>query len=280
MDASRQDDENREALSHHRNFTSTIDSITASICHLPNVLIKTRLSDDVKKLQDAADGLSEFLSARLPPIHYNEIRSQDAQIAKCMFLIPELLELVLEYVDVVDILTMRQVNKGVQAIIDVSPKLQIKLYYRAIDEKDRIKGKSGSPFSSGFYKTPLETGFQVEVNTHKEGLPVVAGLYRVKAAQDLPRIGRAWKRMFICQPPVLEMYAFTDCSVHGRVIPGVEVTSTTGLTVGDLHDQAAKMLTSENCCGLCKARESSRRFFKKSAQLDVIFYAPPAEEEG
>lgn len=142
MESSHQGDENQEALNHHRNFASTIESINSTIACLPDGWEKNKLSQDVQQLYGAADGLSKFLSARIPPIHYNEIRSEDSQIAERVFLIPELLELILshDHVSVRDLLIMRQVSKGVQAIIDASPKLQVKLCYRAIDHRTAVEG--------------------------------------------------------------------------------------------------------------------------------------------
>ena len=172
MDGERQtrerlEQENRKVLSHYHklkaNFAETIKELRSDICN--NEDITGRLSTVESKLSDMEEGMSSignYLCFQLDPKFYNEVSKQDSTIATKLFHIPELAELILSFVDVVDIMAMEQVNKTLRSIINQSPKLQIALCVKGSAEPaDRLRNLLR--YRSVFARIHLR-GFCVDVN--------------------------------------------------------------------------------------------------------------------
>ena len=233
-----QEDEDREVLSRYLNLRSKLNAVNALSATPGNEVDKESLARVLQTIQEVVKGLDKHFSDRFPPAHYNQIRYDDFTIADRVLNIPELLELVLEHVDLVDIVTMGRVSHGLRDTIEASPKLQIRLHLKAANTSE-LKGH-------GHETIPIKgfPGISVEHNAYPfSQMTVDLCLLLAGEAKHLPRIGKTWRRMLIRQPPTKNVEAFRLCASHGPIEEkAVILSSKTWLTVGDLYQEADKML--------------------------------------
>jgi hypothetical protein len=167
--------------------------------------------------------------------------------------IPELLESVLGHVGRKDVLNVRQVSHGLRAIVEASPKLRVKLHYRPADV---------TRFKVPYYTTPFDdrlstnpTWFYVCEEYLADGLALLhasASMSDLPVDHDVPYVGDTWKRMLICQLPVYKMSVRLSSSKHSPDFPiGTAIVSETGITVGDLYGEAARILGEQTKDDFC-----------------------------
>lgn len=267
--------EYKEVILHYHNLCSTI----ASILPKSNSANADRvLTPEIhEQLQQAANGFGKYLSSHLARKYYNEIRSDESTIANKTFNIPELLELILQHADHTDIVRIAQVSRNIKSIIQASTKLQVRLY---------LKATSPSAFQENEYDNVFKSDYPgLRVRTAKydgrtwnliyahapgnEGL-VQAQFFQAGKERFLPRIGTTFRKMLICQPPAYHMTVESYCCTHRIIEEEISpVHSNTGLTVGDLYDQASQILMSPSC-PLSKSFGSTTDFRKHPCEILYI----------
>ena len=215
------------------------------------------------------------------PDFYNERRTGDSTTAIRVFDIPELLELILENLDVLDLLSFYRCNRSIRDAIDASSKLQQQLSLRAApaDSRLRLPLRNFSRFSSGIprdderglFATPIvQIGFSSyehigrgfphsnlgqEMPEKEDRTAEIHALFHLRPSQALPRVGSRIRQMLITQPPINQMIVSTDCcpsydysisSEPRPLFPMVE--NLNGVTVGDLYDCTEKLLNEHRLC--------------------------------
>ncbi|KAK4892519.1 hypothetical protein LTR27_008983 [Elasticomyces elasticus] len=223
-----------------------------------------RADGDVAKtmedLETCVQGLDAFFSDFLSPIFYNEKQPLhamgDTSAAQKVFDLPELLELVLEYVEEVDILRFHQVNRSARASIDGSPRLQSRLSLR-IDSTDKPRRypfgnvNSISPMTSGFICNPNTPGRRFHVDAPG---PFPEDRVLVQARFDLPasgvgKIDTRCRSMHVAQPPIKDMQLRLRCCDKALLDEHKsDIHSDVGVTIGDLWDAAVKAQEEHRLC--------------------------------
>lgn len=262
----RLDNESRKALEHQCHLQAMIDTINSSLTSLSDGPIKHKLNNDVQELQKAAEGISAYLSYNVPAKFYNERRPEDLRIAQSVFVIPKLLEIILEHANLKDVLSMCQVSKDFKDIIDGSPKLQMKLGYKAMKHNDAMDCRYAllSP-TAPYMRTCPRFWVDTDDNYRSAG-NVFARFYSIRPGSALPKLCTAWVRMLVFQPPVYQMMAMLECSAHSMLRHTASVfASETGLTLGDLYAQAEKMLGQEVACPAWQAG-TPRRYLRRRGE--------------
>ena len=246
----------RKALVHQQDLQSVITALSTKADGEGAGLARSEVEDLVRDAQRQLDGLHQYFSAFLNPIFYNErIPSviDGIPAAHRTFAVPELLEMILNYVDTPDILSFQHVNHALYDTINESSNLQRLLSLRADDRGSPIR----MPFREythrtrgGFFCYAALRKHPLPLDTERQNIITISAAFadRRRRGADchhrLPRIGARWRRMFICQPPVHKMEAKTTCCA---AISSVESPPhSAGLTIGDLHD-ASDRLAAEHC---------------------------------
>ena len=246
-DSPRFEQQNREVLERFKSLETALKAVATIATTVSNDRVKENLSKELHTIQNDIEGVRKYLSFQLPPKYYNECRTADSTIAQEALNIPELLEWVLLHADVNTVLNMSQVSREIRDSIHASPPLQVKLGFKAANTSVlHTQGLYSTPFSFGFY------GFEVAAYSVWGQQSPDANFNFTGVTCKLPRIGAAWKRMLICQPPVTEMRAYLDCTIHTthRAFDLV-VTSATGLTVSDLYQAAKRLIEQDIPCTHC-----------------------------
>ena len=131
----------RQALSHHRELERALTSILGKI---PTDECRSDVKDALQVAQSHISGLEKYLGHMIPTHIYNERRPDDSTAAQRTFDVPELLEMILDYLPVPAMLNFYQVNRTIRNAIDGSPKLQTKLCLRAAPSESHLY----TPFSN------------------------------------------------------------------------------------------------------------------------------------
>ncbi|KAK3661628.1 hypothetical protein LTR56_000116 [Elasticomyces elasticus] len=214
----------------------------------------------LKDMETYAQGLDAFFSDFLSPIFYNEKQPfhamGDTSAAQKVFDLPELLELVLEYVEEVDVLRFHQVNRSARASIDGSPRLQSRLSLR-IDSMDKPRRY---PFGNVNSITPMTSGFICNPNTpgrryHADAPgPFPEDRVLVQARFELPasgvgKIDTRCRSMHVAQPPIKDMQLRLRCCDKALLDEHKsDIHSDVGVTIGDLWDAAVKAQEEHRLC--------------------------------
>lgn len=241
----------REALAHQQSMERSITAMTQVI--QTHAAVPASLQDTLHNIHKDMRGVKDFFSGFLSPTLYNEVMfSQDNTIARRVFAVPELLELILVELPIADIMSFQQVDRNAQAAVNGSFSLQRALSLSA-DGTDRplrmpfsdfgISGLRG--FSCGQY------GRLKRAITDNEEMHITANFTNDNGG--LPRIGTRWRRMLVVQPPIREMSATVSCceSVRPRTWPRIEprtITSVSGINIGDLFDAAQELMLEHSQC--------------------------------
>lgn len=211
------------------------------------------IASPLRDAQKELDGLHGFFSAFLNPAFYNERippSGDGISTAERVFSVAELLEMILGYVAIRDIMSFQQVNHAAYDAIENSPKLQRSLSLRADLQSTHLKtpfGEYTHCAKGGFY-----CGYQspeAELNAaNAHQLPITAGFSKC-ATEFSWEIGNRWRRMFICQPPVHEMKFTTNCcGPWDDNSVGNTMRSDTGFTIGDLYDATKSLVLEHRTC--------------------------------
>jgi DNA-binding FrmR family transcriptional regulator len=194
------------------------------------------------------EGIGEHLSSTVPTKIYNERRSPDSNVAQEVLLIPELLEFILAHASALDILSVYQTCRGLSAIIDASPSLQVMMFFRpaGVPAGTKTEFKPG-PFDHFKW-------FDLEGHSRYGEFVVTARSTPNQEKGGLPWVGELWKRMQLCQPPLKSMrvrkFCF-DCEDNEVVSLGADLYTGKELTFGDLYDMASEILDAGGRCPDC-----------------------------
>ncbi|KAK5712360.1 hypothetical protein LTR15_011940 [Elasticomyces elasticus] len=211
-------------------------------------------------METFVQGLDAFFSDFLSPVFYNEkqplLAMDDTSAAQKVFDLPELLELVLQYVEEVDVLRFHQVNRSARASIDGSPRLQSRLSLR-IDSTDKPRRypfgnvNSMTPMISGFRCNPSTPGRRYHVDAPG---PFPEDRVLVDARFEIPvsRVGKIDTRcrsMHIAQPPIKDVQLRLRCCDKALLDEHKNgIHSDLGVTIGDLWDAAVKAQEEHRLC--------------------------------
>ncbi|KAK5691510.1 hypothetical protein LTR97_011503 [Elasticomyces elasticus] len=211
-------------------------------------------------METFVQGLDALFSDFLSPVFYNEkqplLAMDDTSAAQKVFDLPELLELVLEYVEEVDVLRFHQVNRSARASIDGSPRLQSRLSLR-IDSTDKPRRypfgnvNSMTPMISGFRCNPCTPGRRYHVDAPG---PFPEDRVLVEARFELPvggvgKIDTRCRSMHIAQPPIKDVQLRLRCCDKASLNEHKNgIHSDVGVTIGDLWDAAVKAQEKHRLC--------------------------------
>lgn len=229
----------------------------------------TRVDEARALLRNSTAGLSSFLRSMAAPKYYNERRvttSDDS--AERFFNLPEMTEMLLQYLHANDVLQMQRVNKSIKAIIEGSVKLQRQLglaaspdsHFRLTLDSDHVPFHVLNAPESWTVTYHGEetwrglsfsvTGGHFEPDTIYEADDRERTVYvdinlRVNGNGRLPRVGSRYRAMLLCQPVVKKMHVSTVCC---RARNTRKINSRTGLTIGRLLDTAQSMISKHRLC--------------------------------
>jgi hypothetical protein len=272
-------DQLRMAMAHQRRLKEHVAKLLKS-CIRGEIASSSRAADPADALeacQAELEGLDEFWSTMLKATFYNEyIPENETRAAQRVFDVPELLEMVLEYTSICDILNFQQVCRSARDAIDGSPRLQRVLNLRAEPEGSHFQTPyccfthgnlggfwcgtclhglvlDGTEGSVTYNLVNIGSRYRSSVCVVGNNLTVSAGF--PNSDERLPRIGSRWRAMYICQPPIKQMTIRLACCSHDAGIGGVlrsakefTVTSESGLTIGDLYDKTKALVAEHRFC--------------------------------
>ncbi|KAK4540795.1 hypothetical protein LTR36_008872 [Oleoguttula mirabilis] len=246
----------RTALDTQQQF-ETVSSVLRQLSKDPGIQqdAAKALTGAVATLEASTAVLRELLSAVAQPHFYNERHSPASSPSRMQDVLdlPELLEAVLSFLDVRDVLRMQQVSKACFAGVEHSPGLQYKLGLRndaaaflrlPIHNSDDFPGywceftirrprpgmKLDPPAAMGYVRhngmvitrhIPTH-GAVAEANEANEAAAVLMASFSTQGRGALPAIGDRYKRMASNTP--------------------------LGLTIGDLYDFAAMLVPAHRLC--------------------------------
>lgn len=175
------------------------------------------------------------------------------RVADKLFAIHELLEKVLFTggLSVRDLLSAMEVNKTFKTAILGSPKLRRymslapdqALPYRTIFKRT---SKDVNHFSHLCVSFGSSLDYNLLDPDGNETTMLIASFSTKDGA--LPRIGSRCRAMLVCRPPVYQIESRTSCCN----ITGQKVSSSTGITVGDLYDAASRLVEEHRLCSLAE----------------------------
>ncbi|KAK3718596.1 hypothetical protein LTR37_005100 [Vermiconidia calcicola] len=237
-----------------------LDRLRRSVTHLTTIALQdaaggaAHSNEATSSAHISLKGLEDFLSNVLETSVYNERRTPDSTMALRTFEVPELLELILGYLRIPDILRVYQVSRGMRDAIDNSSRLQTRLCLRSAPSESHLD----LPFKKSLYGP---AGFVCSEDYGRKAIQISESghtTYKIKAKfglnsdQELPKIGLRHRSMFICQPPVYEMTVHVQCCgqpwLKAEEVRTCKVSAARGLTIGDLYDSAKGVLASHRLC--------------------------------
>lgn len=235
-----------------RNVVSHYLKLQGQLSQTTNGLNQATFSKDevielITSIRTKANGVGESLSNYVPRTVYNQVRSGDSIIAMTVFQMPELLELILEHNTVFEVLKIYQACRTIKDIIDGSPRLQAQLFLRPVTS---IFG----PFARLKFHPLLDCDhrFQGEAWFLGEQCQISISSQRTDTFRRLPHVGRMWKSMQICQPPLMSIaIAHHDILYDGGCDCRQEISTGRPLTFGDLYEKAKEMLSIWYHCCMC-----------------------------
>lgn len=230
--ASRRD--KRGVLFHKRKMDDNLQAVLLSIA-------KGDINNawqQVLDIQNDMQGIGRFLNTIIEPEIYNEEKVVGGRIAEKFFAIPELLEATVLELSLKDVMSCYRVSRSFRDIIEGSPKLQRHLFLQPAAES-----------SDDDQCFPIETKSFV---THREGETCYVD---IRCPRSLPIIGSRWRRMFLMQPAVHNIYYWVRCRatkkgclVDRRRKGSLFMESFDGVTIGDLLDKAETLLSLHRGC--------------------------------
>ncbi|KAK5126932.1 hypothetical protein LTR85_008290 [Meristemomyces frigidus] len=124
----------RKALGHQQELQRFVSVLLAKNEALAGDMTQSHTVSAVHGAQRELDGLHGFFSTFLSPAFYNERipdRSNSTPPAQGVFEVVELLELILGYLTIRDIMSFQQINRSAYDTIESSPRLRDMLSLRA-----------------------------------------------------------------------------------------------------------------------------------------------------
>lgn len=228
-------------LSDHFNLQAQLSNTALSIES------KTLNKDDLVHLaaiQKKAESVGTSLTYTIPTKLYNAHRSPDSLTACKILVLPELLESILAYNSVFDILKVYQTCRQLKAIIDESTPLQTQLFLR----KARISSPISTKLQLHLLNHAIPDFIIVPSTVNMDGTFHIIIQFSAHE-RKLAAVGQMWKRMLICQPPLtsVKVEASCGCCASHDYLPlrnlAADMSSSCGgLTFGDLYDKAEELL--------------------------------------
>ncbi|KAK5127207.1 hypothetical protein LTR85_008569 [Meristemomyces frigidus] len=195
--------------------------------------------------------------------------TESAAKAQQVFNIPELVEEILSYLSVREILTAMQTQHAMSSVVKGSTKLLQELSLQTRKSDSLYTPFSEDPFSGvrpSFPWCRFESKYNPghEWNYSGTSNPTDTVDFVISfAGQRLPRVGSRYRQMLVCQPTVSEMRVSLNCCKYNRddnwgfpqpasppygepVIP-LEVKEG-GVTMGHVRDAAAELMRAHRLC--------------------------------
>ena len=231
------DNTSTQALSDQMHLAATIESLLNQVQN-GKQLSQKDLEHSLLKIQVHASGLGEWFSRVMCSTPYNEQRMDTSAAAQKVFDIPELFEMITEYLSIHDIVRCTEVSRTFKASIDHSAKIQDQICHRASPPESHLKTPLNACFLTSmqlpfrphqYYDHNMDypafsiqtigfscrkTGFRyhgfnpVEVDRKAMG---IEASFSMSTGQRLPRLGSQYRQMYICQPPLQEMDVSLTC---------------------------------------------------------------------
>jgi hypothetical protein len=166
-------------------------------------------TDDLAKSQQATTALLELI----PP--EQRLTESAARVRQRVFDIPEMLERILSFLSLRDLLNVQQVNRQFFDSISASPKLKRQMCllpdynHHGIDLpfQCHIRGVYFWREVPGSTLGPVEPA---DPAADQESVPIQIRIAGVKHLSKL-RLGSRVRSLLICQPPVKKLAAYVDC---------------------------------------------------------------------
>ncbi|KAK5126956.1 hypothetical protein LTR85_008314 [Meristemomyces frigidus] len=195
--------------------------------------------------------------------------TESAVTARKVFETPELAEMSLMQLGVVDLLYATQVNHAFAASVASSPNIQMKMGIRQTPDTyfttnfDPVRRTRGDGCLPGLNCLIISDRFSHDQDRDESDPTInVAADFSVSRSSDhysLPHIGSVGRSMLLCQPAVKRLDVEISCcgNTDGRSrasakLPAAQeipaLVSDTGLTVGDLWDVVARLRDEHKCC--------------------------------
>ncbi|PPJ53875.1 hypothetical protein CBER1_04603 [Cercospora berteroae] len=260
------DDEFRAAVEHHASLDAALKQMEL-LANSGDTVSSEAIRAALTSARAGAAGLDSHLRNTGRPSLYTERCPDRARgLAQRVFDVPELLELILSKLPVLELLKCYRVNHQWRDAIESSVNLQRQLSLRA----DTLDGHFQNVFQGricGYSEVLPGFGTRAFFSTHRalssyeETLPGNEILFKAEFASTndyfrMPKkIGARVRRMYICQPPVKELKVYLECcrynfthhsDDHDR--HSATVTNENGLTIGDLLDKTIEMLEAHKFC--------------------------------
>ena len=208
-----------------------------------------KLADISLALQRNANGIGRYLSYQIKPKFYNERRLPDSNVADRVLQIPELLELILLNLGAFDILNVASTCHGIQNIVNVSSKLQVRLFQKPASNIGAENDPFQTPFGLFERRGFTVDAFLPDSPAHQA---YVDACFTSKDDFTLPRVGSKIRSMFICQPAIKNMEVTVKCAAHDYNKEMIAVFSETGLKFQDLYNVAGNIIRGEHLCPRCR----------------------------
>ncbi|KAK3655682.1 ubiquitin-specific protease ubp2 [Elasticomyces elasticus] len=271
-----------EVIRHIKDCEYAMVALTEGIKYVPR-----EYTEDLHAARAAIhiklQGLQEKLCESTESSSFNDVFRHDQANATCSdaLVLPEILEHILGFLPVKDILSVQQTSKTHFDIIKGSAKLQ---YYMGLPSE--FQGHHHLPLGDGLAKYPdftcrsssrhgsllAPTPYHLEQWRNQTEPPTdladasVHATIWASATGRLPAIGERYRSMLVCLPPITRMsirvtYHTTVCGMYNSNtleirprprygdadFPDVTATAA-GLTLGDLWDAANDLLCEETMC--------------------------------
>lgn len=209
--------------------------------------------------------MGEDLSDRLPPSYYNSLSPPGgAYNAMKLFGIQEMLEQVMSYLSIGELLCFEQVNKELRDAIRASSALgrQFFLQQPSGDRLPRTLGTVG-PYSSEHQSHPVDIyycnngdGYRENFDTDRTYLWNSDSQLEVQAKirgplEHLPRMGKRGLGRLICNPPIKIMLVVRNCCGgydEAGILDEDLVQNENGITLGDLYESAVPEIRGHRYC--------------------------------
>lgn len=241
----------RDGLQYQSQLVDTTKQLQRLVEGVQNGGLAAELRVQLDRLQTVTDGFKEHFSSCLDNSFYNERFGRTREATERFFDVPELLEHVMRYLPLDDLMRVQQVNKQLKAATEGSPRLR------------KFMLQQADP--NGFFQTPLhlegrrrQLRCQEAHHDHRavrrEPEVVVQAIIRDK----VPRMGKRWLDMYTCQPPITEMRVYTWCCSNKSGNNSDVVAETTasqgtltapgGIRIGDLCTAAEPIFEKHRLC--------------------------------
>ncbi|KAK3670585.1 hypothetical protein LTR78_009553 [Recurvomyces mirabilis] len=201
------------------------------------------LRASLAELRHHVEGVKAFFAGLTNPMLYNEHISwsqrTDESAAHEVFGMPEMLEMILEYLSIRDIFAFQQTTSQAKTMVTGSPRLQSLLFLRP------------DPVEAPFRQPPLDALAGLELCRPCPRVDPTEVRVVVLYQKTRPKLGENYRRMLVAQPPVHDMdLTISCCNGNGgrqrNVTIGIHCD--TGFRFGNLLDLAVQKQMEHRHC--------------------------------